>query len=93
MTVEEKARDYTEGTLIVEVVVEEGSDNTYTAYIGGENPLPFGVIGDGGSVEESIEDFKLSFKAMQNYYTNIGKDFPDNVEFAWVADKSKSKSR
>lgn len=70
----------------VEVTIEKGNDNTYTAYISGENSLPFGILGDGNSVNDAIEDFKISFEEMKDYYAKVGKEFPKNVEFTFKYD-------
>ena len=70
----------------VEVTIEKGNDNTYTAYISGENSLPFGILGDGNSVNDAIEDFKISFEEMKDYYAKVGKEFPNNVEFTFKYD-------
>jgi len=70
----------------IEVIIEKGNDNTYTAYISGENSLPFGILGDGNSVKEAIEDFEKSFEDMKEYYAKVGKEFPKNVEFTFKYD-------
>lgn len=70
----------------IQVIVEKGDDNTYTAYISGENTLPFGIIGDGSTVEDAISDFNESFEYMKEYYARIEKDFPENVEFTFKYD-------
>jgi len=70
----------------IEVIIEKGNDNTYTAYISGENSLPFGILGDGNSVKEAIEDFEKSFVEMKEYYAKVGKEFPKNVEFTFKYD-------
>lgn len=65
----------------VDVTVERGNDSTFTAYISGENKLTFGILGDGNSVDEAINDLKESFEDMRKYYDKEGKEFPENVEF------------
>lgn len=60
----------------VEVIIERGSDGTYSAYIGSDN-VPFGLIGDGKTVQETIADFLNSAEEMKEYYKEQGKEFPE----------------
>ena len=76
----------TNKTQKIEVTIEKGDDNTYTAYISGENTLPFGILGDGKSVNDAIIDFDKSFEEMKEYYARVGKEFPENVEFSFKYD-------
>lgn len=60
------------------VYIEIGSDNSYSAYIDPEAPvLPFGLIGEGRSISETIEDFLESREEMKDYYKETGKEFPE----------------
>ena len=68
----------------VTVIIERGADGTFGAYIANDN-LPFGAIGDGNTVAETIEDFKNSIKEMQEYYAEEGKEFPE-LEFEYKYD-------
>lgn len=68
----------------VTVIIERGADGTFGAYIANDN-LPFGAIGDGNTVAETIEDFKNSIKEMQEYYAEEGKVFPE-LEFEYKYD-------
>jgi hypothetical protein len=70
----------------IEVTVEKGDDKTYTAYISGDNPLPFGLLGDGNNVQEAIDDFKESFNQMRAFYEKSKLEFPENVEFNFKYD-------
>ena len=45
----------------------EKSEYGYSAYIG-DTPLEFGCIGEGKTVEETIEDFLGTFEAMKQDY-------------------------
>lgn len=67
----------------IEVTVEKGEDKTYSAFISGENPLPFGLIGDGNTVQEAIDDFMQSFEDMKSYYNKSNMEFPNNVNFSF----------
>lgn len=57
----------------VTVFIEKGTDGTYGAYIPGENPFGFGVIGDGNSVEEAKNDFLDVYNGMVGFYKELGK--------------------
>jgi len=59
----------------VEVIIERGKDGTFSAYIGSDN-VPFGLLGDGGTVKETIDDFYNSHEEMSAYYKSEGKKFP-----------------
>lgn len=66
----------------VSVFIEMGNDGTYGAYIPGENPLSFGVIGEGNTVEEAKQDFLNVFNA----YKEDGEEVPDQVQFVFSYD-------
>ena len=66
----------------VNVFIELGNDGTYGAYIGGKNPLPFGVIGEGSTVAEAKQDF---LDVVEEYKTD-GEKVPDDVEFVFSYD-------
>lgn len=66
----------------VNVIIEPGSDGTYSAYIGSDN-VPFGLIGDGSTVQETIADFLNSVDEMKEYYREQGKDFPE-IEWTFM---------
>jgi hypothetical protein len=66
-----------------------GRDGKYGIYIETDN-LPFGVIGDGNSVAEAIDDFYNSVDEMRVYYEETGKVFPEDLEFEFKYDFSTS---
>lgn len=66
----------------VNVFIELGNDGTYGAYIGGKNPLPFGVIGEGSTVAEAKQDF---LDVVEEYKAD-GEKVPDDVEFVFSYD-------
>lgn len=69
----------------VVVIIERGTDGTYSAYIENNN-LPFGVIGDGNTVAETIADFQTALNDMRDYYLQIGKEFPQGLQFEYKYD-------
>lgn len=70
----------------VQVIIERGADGTFAAFIGGENQLPFGIIGEGETVQETKADFLGGFEDMRDYYKQEGKAFPEGVEFEFKYD-------
>ena len=42
-----------------------------------KNPLNYNVIGEGKTVEETIDDFNKSYEGMRDYYERQGKDFEE----------------
>ena len=61
----------------------EKSEYGYSAYIG-DTPLEFGCIGEGKTVEETIEDFLGTFEAMKQDYIAAGNEFEDvEIEFRY----------
>lgn len=66
-------------------IIERGNDGTYGIYLE-NNKLPFGIIGDGKTSQEAIEDFYNSRDEMETYYKEINKDFPENLEFEFKYD-------
>ncbi len=60
----------------IKAFVEKGTDGTYGVYVDLEdNTLNYGVIGDGNTVQEAIEDFKLTYEEMKEYHKEEGKEF------------------
>jgi hypothetical protein len=60
----------------VNVIIERGVDGSYSAYMN-ENSLSFGLIGDGKTVKETMDDFKNSYEEMKAYYAEVGKEFKE----------------
>lgn len=65
----------------VKVYIELGNDGTYGAYIP-DNPLSFGAIGEGNTVEEAKQDFLNVVEA----YKADGEDVPSDVIFSFNYD-------
>jgi hypothetical protein len=66
-------------------MIERGVDGTYGVYVESDN-LPFGIIGDGPTVPDAIEDFLGCCEDMRDYYKEIGKAFPEDLEFEFKYD-------
>jgi hypothetical protein len=70
----------------VNAFIERGKDGTYGVYIDlKENQLTYGIIGDGKTVIEAVDDFYHSYKEMNALYKDSGKDF-EEVEFLFKYD-------
>jgi predicted RNase H-like HicB family nuclease len=59
----------------VTVIIEQNSKGRYSAYISDER-IKFGVLGEGKTVEETIEDFKIGYEEMKETYQGEGKEIP-----------------
>jgi predicted RNase H-like HicB family nuclease len=58
----------------VKAFIERGDDGTYGVYVDlNDNTLNYGIIGDGNTVAEAIEDFKAGYLEMKNLYEKEGK--------------------
>lgn len=68
----------------VKVIIERGNDGSYGAYIGSSR-VPFGIIGDGTTVDEAKEDFLNSYEEMKLHYQETNKIFTD-CEFEFEYD-------
>lgn len=72
----------------IEVLIETGSDGTYDVYFDPtkDDGLPFGLLGQGGTVQEAIEDFYDSMEEMKALFEEKGLDFPSDLEFSFTYD-------
>jgi len=66
-------------------IIERGNDGTYGIYLD-KNKLPFGITGEGKSCQEAIDDFYNSRDEMKAYYEEVGKKFPEKLEFEFKYD-------
>ena len=67
----------------VKVFIELSSYG-YSAYMD-DTPLDYSIIGEGKTVEETIEDFKAAYGEMREYYESIGKYF-EEVDYEFYYD-------
>jgi predicted RNase H-like HicB family nuclease len=63
----------------VTVVIEQNSKGRYSAYIS-DKRIKFGVLGEGKTVDETIEDFKIGYEEIKETYQSEAKEFPE-LEF------------
>lgn len=54
----------------------EIADFGYSAYMD-DNDLNYGLIGEGKTVEETIQDYMESYEFMKQHYSSIGKYFEE----------------
>jgi len=70
----------------VNVIIEKGKDGTYDACMEARKELTFGLLGQGNTVNEAIEDFYITLEDMKNLYRDTNQKFPENLEFAFHYD-------
>jgi len=71
----------------VDAFIEKGFDGTYDVHFGENSKgLTFGLLGQGNTVQEAIDDFYTSRDEMKELYAEEGKPFPDNLEFVFQYD-------
>ena len=70
----------------VDVIIERGSEGSYSAYMDTEK-VRFGLIGDGSTVKETMDDFMNSYQEMKTYYQDAGKVFIE-LDFVFKYDVS-----
>ena len=71
----------------VDVFIEKGIDGTYDIHFGEQTKgLTFGLLGQGDSVQEAMADFHNSRDEIKAYYKEVGKRFPEDLEFAFKYD-------
>lgn len=61
----------------VKAIIERANDGTYGVFV--KEEIQYGIIGDGGSVKEAIDDFYNSYEEMKQYYKDENKEFKEYV--------------
>ena len=70
----------------VKAFIERGNDGSYGVYVDLEDKtLNYGILGDGETVKEAIDDFYNSYKEMQELYKCENKHFKE-AEFEFKYD-------
>lgn len=69
----------------VKAFIERGNDGSYGVYVDLEDKtLNYGIIGDGKTVKEAIDDFYNSYNEMLELYKSENKYFKEaNFEFKY----------
>lgn len=73
-------------SMKVEVLIEKGKDGTYDACMEINQNLDFGLLGQGDTVEEAINDLMACKEDMQTLYKDTNKSFPKDLEFVYKYD-------
>ena len=68
----------------VDVIIEQNSKGRYSAYID-DDRVTFGILGEGKTVEETMEDFKIGYQEMEETYQSVGREIP-KLEFVFKYD-------
>lgn len=70
----------------IEVVITRAKKERYEANLVDPQKLDFGLFGEGCSVKETIEDFFTCLEDMKAAQLELGKTFPNNIQFKFVYD-------
>ena len=68
----------------VAVIIEQNSKGRYSAYIQ-DDRIKFGVLGEGKTEDETIEDFRIGYEEIKETYLSVGKRIPE-IEFEFKTD-------
>lgn len=76
------------GNRTIDVLIETGSDGTYDVYFDPtkDDGLPFGLLGQGDTVQEAVDDFYASMDEMKVLFEEKDLEFPSNLEFSFSYD-------
>ena len=70
----------------IKAFIERGKDGTCGVYVDlEEEKLSYGIIGDGDTVKEAIDDFNNSYLEMEEHYKEVNKPFQE-AEFEFKYD-------
>lgn len=67
-------------------IIERGTDGTYDVNLEYRENLSFGLFGQGDTVQEAIADFYNSRDEIREVYADLGKEFPNDLEFEFKYD-------
>lgn len=66
------------------VIIERGKDGTFDANLEYRKDTTYGLLGQGDTVREAIEDFYISYTEMKAYYKEKGIKFTElELEFKY----------
>ncbi|UEA86237.1 hypothetical protein [Alistipes senegalensis] len=75
-----------------QVIIERGADGTFDANMEFIKEIPFGLMGQGKTVAETIADFYNSYAEMQAMCRAEGKEYPA-LEFEFKCDVLTTKDK
>jgi hypothetical protein len=64
----------------VKIIIERALSGRYSAYMAESNKIPFGLLGEGNTISDTIEDFRIGYEEMREVYREQRRDFPE-LEF------------
>ena len=70
----------------IKAFIERSNDGFYGVYVDlDDNTLNYGIIGEGSTVQEAIEDFKAGYEEMKDLYKEENRSFVE-AEFEFCYD-------
>lgn len=71
--------------LKVKVFISREDDGTYSMYVDDKSNLPYGLVGEGNTVEEAMAEWNEAYEDMRKIYEEDGVEFPE-ADFEFVYD-------
>lgn len=69
----------------IKVFICREDDGSYSMYLDDHANLPYGLVGEGSTVEEAIAEWETAYLDMKKIYQEEGEEFPE-AEFEFVYD-------
>mgnify|MGYP002515637652 FL=1 len=69
---------------IIDVIVESDK-NGFSCFMTGADDLKFGIVGDGKTAREAMEDFRDAYREMREEEESHGETLPD-IDFNFIFD-------
>jgi hypothetical protein len=69
----------------VKVYIVRESDGTYSSYMDEKADLPYGLVGEGNTVAEAMEQWHQAYNDMRELFAQEGKEFVE-ADFSFVYD-------
>lgn len=69
----------------IKVYIVRESDGTYSSYMDDKANLPYGLIGEGSTVAEAMDEWTRAYDDMKKLFEEEGKDFVE-AKFSFAYD-------
>ncbi len=69
----------------VKAYVSREKDGSYSIYVDEKAPINYGLVGEGKTVKEAMDDWNSTYNAMRESYNRKGKQFVE-ANFTFVYD-------
>lgn len=69
----------------IKVYIVRESDGTYSSYMDDKNNLPYGLVGEGSTVAEAIDEWNMAYNDMRKLFVEEGREFVE-ARFSFVYD-------